>query len=48
MTKKPTRSPAPAAEPPRCPKCGEDVLIEGDAARGWFCVVCAHSWRDPA
>ena len=29
---------------PRCPKCGEDRLVER-AGRGWFCVVCAHDWR---
>ncbi len=30
-----------------CPRCGEDRLIEWDAARGcWDCAVCACSWRE--
>lgn len=34
----------------RCPKCGEDVLLEATsnkAATFYFCCVCAHSWTEP-
>ena len=31
-----------------CPKCGETRLIERLDERGWFCGVCAHSWRTGA
>lgn len=32
-------------EPSRCPKCGEDRLIEFDAALDAFtCAVCSHTW----
>lgn len=33
-------------DPPRCPHCGEDVLIERDPVGGGFvCFVCAKTWR---
>lgn len=29
----------------RCPRCGEERLIEYDVVLGrWFCAVCATSW----
>jgi hypothetical protein len=39
----------PVATPdrPRCPLCGEDVLIDRDTrTRRYFCFVCAHSWKE--
>jgi hypothetical protein len=29
----------------RCPKCGEDRLVERVGAV-WFCNVCSHSWQE--
>jgi ribosomal protein L37AE/L43A len=39
----------PVADPdrPRCPLCGEDVLVERDTIGRWYvCLVCAHTWRN--
>src|SRR5262249_4229110 len=30
-------------EPPRCPRCGEDRLLER-LGRRWVCLVCAFDW----
>ena len=31
---------------PRCPKCGDDRLVEWDGTLAKFiCDVCAHQWR---
>jgi transposase-like protein len=44
MTAGPTR---PDDTRPRCPLCGEDVLIDRDSrTRRYFCFVCAHSWKE--
>jgi hypothetical protein len=36
----------PRPDPPRCPYCGEDRLVERDPVGGLYvCVVCAKTWK---
>jgi predicted RNA-binding Zn-ribbon protein involved in translation (DUF1610 family) len=40
-------APTETPDRPRCPLCGEDVLIDRDTrTRKFFCFVCAHSWKE--
>jgi hypothetical protein len=40
--------PVTVAEPPRCPYCGEDRLVEVDARRRTaVCLVCSGMWTPP-
>jgi len=35
--------------PPRCPKCGDDRLVDWDGTlRKYICDVCSHQWRPAA
>lgn len=34
------------ADPPRCPYCGEHVLIDFDKVlHHWYCAVCGRIWQ---
>jgi len=37
---------APAPAIGRCPRCGEDRLVDWDRVmRRWICGVCSHYWK---
>ena len=39
--------PVTTQERPRCPYCGETVLIEHDpVSRQYVCLVCARTWTE--
>jgi transposase-like protein len=41
----PVTRPVTDRDRPRCPHCGEDVLVERDpVSRRFVCLVCAKTW----
>jgi transposase-like protein len=40
-------APVITPDPPRCPFCGEERLVDRDPlTRQFVCLVCARTWRD--